>query len=167
MIAGTIDAGPVMAALRMRFACRTAVLCFLLGGLAPGTVLAQSELVIHKQGTKLYHRAGCPVIKDGKGIVALTRAQAEARGFRAHEDCDPATSVPGATPTEPDPTVYLDGSKYYHRKSCKKLSGDAKAITSATLEDAGKKFWPCPTCKPPIRRRSAEPAVPGTERRGG
>src|SRR5688500_4717261 len=73
-----------------------------LGGLAAAlcwaTASAQSELVIYKEGTSLYHRAGCEVIRDMKGVVAMTRAQAEARGYRAHADCAPAAARPGAPP---------------------------------------------------------------------
>jgi len=132
---------------------------------------AQSELVIHLEGTKLYHRAGCPVVKDGKGVMALTRAQAEARGLRAHADCDPAQQPtgqkdPSAKPAGPAPVVYLDGSRYYHRKSCKELGADPKSVKEASLEEAAKSHWPCPTCKPPIRQRPGGPAVPGTGRRG-
>ena len=128
---------------------------------------AQSELVIYKEGSKQYHRPSCPVVADMKGVVAMTRAQAEARKYTPHEGCDPAN--PNATPPKAAPrpeTVYLDGSKYYHRKTCSRLEG-AKNVKAASLESAGKEQWPCPTCKPPVRRRSIENAVPGTKRRGG
>lgn len=144
-------------------------------------VFSQSELVIHKDGTKLYHRPGCPEVADRKGILAMTRAQAASRGYKPHEACDPANpdGTPAAGKPEPSPTVYLDGSRYYHRSTCTTLptSKDQdqdqdnhkdkdKRVKAASLEVAGKSHWPCPTCKPPIRRRSAEPAVPGTDRGG-
>jgi hypothetical protein len=125
-----------------------------------------SELVIHVKGTALYHRAGCPTIKNAD-VVALTKAQAESRGHRPHDACDP-TQQPGASggesKAEPPPTVFLDGTKYYHRKDCKRLAGPTKP-RAESLEVAGKSHWPCPDCRPPVRRRSAEPAVPGTGRR--
>jgi hypothetical protein len=134
--------------------------------LLPVPALSQSEMVIHTEGTKLYHRAACPDLKGAKGVLAMTRAQAEARGFKPHEACDPANpDRPGAKPEAP-PTVYLDGSRYYHRAKCSTLPADKDKIKSASLEVAGKSHWPCPTCKPPIRRRSEEPAVPGMDRRG-
>jgi hypothetical protein len=128
----------------------------------------QSELVIFKEGTGLYHRPGCPALKDATNVMAMTRAQAEARGHKAHADCDPGQKKPegpAAQSAPPAPvTVYLTDGKYYHRKDCAKLKG-AK-VTSESLEKAGKSYWPCPDCRPPVRKKSAEPAVPGTGRRG-
>jgi hypothetical protein len=132
-----------------------------------GITHAQSELVIHKDGTKLYHRPGCPVVLDLAGVLAMTRAQAEARGYKAHPDCDPANPnapAPRAAPPPPA-TVYVDGSKYYHRKDCSKLT-DPKTVKAVSVEVAGKVQWPCPTCKPPVRRKSTENAVPRTKHRG-
>lgn len=144
----------------------------------------QSELVIHKEGTTLYHRPACPVVQDMKpgvaggpgaagaavvavvAVVAMTRAQAEARSYNAHPDCDPANPKAPAPkpPTAPPQTVYLDASKYYHRKTCEKLA-DAKSVTPATLDEVGKSRWPCPACSPPVRKKSSEAAVPGAIRR--
>ena len=59
---------------------------------------AQSELVIYKEGTGLYHRPGCPVLKDATNVMAMTRAQAEARGHKAHADCDPDQKKPEGAP---------------------------------------------------------------------
>ena len=132
---------------------------------------AQSELVIYKEGTGLYHRAGCPMLKDATDIVAMTRAQAEGRGHKAHADCDPGRKKPddaAVQNTPPAPvTVYMIDARYYHRKDCPKLKDAGKQVKSETLETAGKSHWPCPTCRPPVRKKSAEPAVPGTGRRGG
>ena len=141
----------------------------IVAGTSPPAAL-QSELVIHKDGSAVYHRAGCPVLKDMTGVTAMTRAQAESRGHKPHPDCDPAQqksdgrSAPA--PPAPPPTVYLDAGRYYHRKDCAKLDANGKRIRSASLESAGKSHWPCPTCRPPVRKKSAEPAVPGTGRRG-
>jgi hypothetical protein len=144
----------------------------LAAALLPAAPSAQSELVIHVQGTKLYHRPGCPDLGDSKNVLAMTRAQAESRGYKQHETCDPANpDAPRAAGRSAAPvTVYLDGSRYYHRSTCSRLPDDEdekkKKVKAASLEVAGKSHWPCPTCKPPVRKRSAEPAVPGTERRG-
>ena len=131
----------------------------------------QSELVIHKEGTGLYHRPGCPLLKDATDVVAMTRAQAEARGNKAHADCDPDQKTPEGAPAQTPPpapvTVYLNDGKYYHRKDCAKLKEGGKQVRSESLEIAGKSHWPCPACRPPVRKKSAEPAVPGTGRRGG
>ena len=133
---------------------------------ASSAVLSQSELVIYKEGTNLYHRPGCDVIRSGEGVVALTRAQAEARGYKPHPDCDPDVKKPAA-PAGPNdrpapavnPTVYVNGTKYYHRKECRRLEANPKAVRAEPLDKAGKSYWPCPDCLPPVRKRSAEPAV--------
>ena len=57
-----------------------AALAFLVAA-APAEA-GQSELVIHTQGTGLYHRPGCPLLKDATDVMAMTRAQAEARGHK-------------------------------------------------------------------------------------
>ena len=118
----------------------------------PDVRAGQSEMVITKEGTTAYHRPGCEVIRDGKGVLAMTRAQAEGRGLRSHDGCDPAKNPPppAATPPAPPAYVFVDGSKYYHRESCKRLGKDRRKVR---LDDAGVKFWPCPACKPPIRKR--------------
>lgn len=136
--------------------------------LLPAPAFPQSEMVVHTQGTKLYHRAGCPAVEDAKGVLAMTRAQAEARGFKPHDACDPANPsrpTPDGKPATP-PTVYLDGSRHYHRSTCSRLPEEKARIKAVSVEVAGKSHWPCPECKPPIRQRSSGPAVPGTERRG-
>jgi hypothetical protein len=135
--------------------------------LVPVAAFTQSEMVIHTQGTKLYHRAGCPELQKTKDILAMTRAQAEARGYKPHDACDPADPAsPGPDKAAPVPTVYLDGSRHYHRNTCSRLPADKDTVKAVSLEVAGKSHWPCPECKPPIRSRGTGPAVPGTERRG-
>jgi hypothetical protein len=108
---------------------------------------AQSELVLQKEGSKEYHRPGCDLVKDAKGVLALTRGQAESRGLKPHADCDPSKAP--QTP-EPKPVfVRVDSGRYYHRDTCARLEKSSKALS---LDEAGKKYWPCPTCRPPIRR---------------
>lgn len=143
----------------------------LIGAVRHHGVDASQELVIHKAGTDLYHRPTCPVVKDNAaGALALSRAQAEARGYKPHPECDPAnpkavTPGPGQTAAPAPVAVYVDGPKYYHRKTCAKL--DLKAVKSLTLEAAARTHWPCPACKAPVFKRGTEPAVPGTNRRRG
>ncbi len=144
---------------------KTTLLLGVVGALWCAAVAAQSELVIYKEGTNLYHRAGCDVIRDMKGVVAMTRAQAESRGYKAHPDCDPAVSKPdapaspasaAAAAAQPKPApqiVYVDGGKYYHRKDCRRLAANPKAARAEPLEVAGKSLWPCPDCRPPVRPR--------------
>jgi hypothetical protein len=120
-----------------------------------GPLLAQSELVIVKQGTSEYHRPGCDTIRDGAGVMAMTRAQAEARKLTSHAACDPANAPkdpPGDTAKKPAIVhVYVDdGGKHYHKEKCARLGKNPKKIT---VDAAAKKHWPCPVCKPPIRKR--------------
>jgi hypothetical protein len=128
-------------------------------GALPASTTLQSEMVIVKEGTKEYHRAGCEVIRDGKGVLAMTRAQAEGRKLTQHDGCDPAKQAePEASPTgkprgkTPGATVvYVDGGRHYHTEDCKRLDTDGKK--KMALDEAGRKHWPCPECKPPIRPR--------------
>jgi hypothetical protein len=126
----------------------------------PGAPARQGELVIVKEGTKEYHRPGCEVIRDGKGVLAMTRAQAEGRKLTPHEGCDPdkvkpdepaaAPGKPGAKPS-PKTMVVVDGGRHYHKDaSCKRVGKETRKMT---LDEAGRKLWPCPECKPPIRPR--------------
>ena len=120
---------------------------------------AQSELVIYKKGSTQYHRPGCDMIRDAKDVVALPRAQAEARGDKPHPEWDPeqrksAPSPPGGAAANATPqTVYLNGTKYYHRKDCLRLEVDSKEVRAEPLDTAGKTYWPCPDCRPPVRKR--------------
>jgi hypothetical protein len=122
---------------------------------ATGSLLAQSELVIVKEGTSEYHRPGCDIVRDGVGVVAMTRAQAEARKLKAHPACDPANAPadPAEARAKPPAIVYVyvdDAGKHYHKDKCKRLGKNRKKIT---VDAAAKKHWPCPVCKPPIRKR--------------
>jgi hypothetical protein len=123
------------------------------------------ELVLQKQGTKEYHRPGCDVVRDGKDVLAMSRAQAEGRGLKAHAGCDPARMPrspggAGSESTRPDAPVFVfvdaaakpsRGEHHlYHRESCPALAKERRKLP---VDDAGKQFWPCPKCKPPIRKR--------------
>ena len=147
---------------------RSFCLVLAVAALAPAFTIAQSELVVVKEGTSTYHRVGCPAIRDAQNVLAMTLAQAESRGNKPHADCDPAASrketPPPSKSTTPPQMVYVNGTKYYHRKDCRRLDG-FKDVRAEPLERTGKSLWPCPDCRPPVRRRSAEPAVPGTGRR--
>ena len=134
---------------------RLPLLLLLLVVAIPAPLRAQSELVIVQKGASDYHRPGCEVVRDGVGVLAMTRAQAESRKLKAHAACDPA-KAPGASektasgkPAEE--LVYVDAqAKHYHREKCKRLGRDPKKMA---LEAAALKHWPCPVCKPPIRKR--------------
>ena len=134
----------------MRSFTRAAFVVLVLAAWAlPSLPAAQSELVISKGGDKEFHRPGCERIADGKGILAMTRAQASARGLKPHDGCDPDKN-PTAGGKTPVVHVYVDGGKQYHKENCSRLGKDAKRVD---LEEAGKKLFPCATCKPPVRKR--------------
>jgi hypothetical protein len=124
------------------------------------------ELVLQKEETRQYHRPGCDVIRDGRGVLAMTRAQAEARGLKPHADCDPAQAKvapdsrgePGARGAPAAVLVFVDAGKpasaargkLYHRESCARLGKERRKLS---VDDAAKQYWPCPKCRPPIRKR--------------
>ena len=111
--------------------------------------LSQGELVITREGTAAYHRPGCPEIHNRKDVLAMTRAQAERRGMKAHAECDPAKAPAGAKPLPP---VFVDSAgKYYHRAKCAKLGPGARQVT---VEQVARTHWPCRVCKAPIRPRA-------------
>lgn len=116
--------------------------------LLPVPLAGQDEMVITRSGTKQYHWPGCPVIKDARDVLAMTRAQANGRGLKPHDACDPSREP--ASPTVP--MVYVDEEgKYYHREKCKELGPKPRRVT--VDEAVQKKRWPCRVCKPPIRPR--------------
>ena len=136
---------------------RAVLILLLLLGLAPG---AQTEYVVVKPGQKVYHQPYCEQVAGAKNVVAMTRTQAESRGLKQDPACDPATHSPGEkTKKNPAPVyVYVQpGGKYYHREHCEKAGASPKKMT---LEEAAKKYWPCPVCKPPIRKRGDSPGPP-------
>jgi len=118
----------------------------------------QTEYVLVKPGSKLYHQPNCEQLAGAKGVTAMTRSQAEARGFTQDPACDPAKHPPGEKKKAAPVFVYVqpDG-KYYHREHCAKAGASPKSVT---LDEAARKYWPCPVCKPPIRKRgdSSPPA---------
>jgi hypothetical protein len=129
--------------------------------LTADSAAAQGPLVIVKEGRDQYHRPGCSVVREARDVIAMTVGQAESRGLKPHPECDPS-KTPSAPPASPVPAassfrkplpvfVQVDAAgKFYHRDGCQKLGKDAKKVA---LEVAGKKYWPCTACKPPIRRR--------------
>jgi hypothetical protein len=140
---------------------RSVLLAIVAAGACTAIAVAQSELVIHKDGSTQYHRPGCEMIRDAKDVLALTRAQAEARGYKPHPDCDPqqrqstTRSAASPAPAAKPEMVYVNGTKYYHRKDCKKIEANPNAVRAESLDTAGKTHWPCPDCRPPVRKRNA------------
>jgi hypothetical protein len=133
-----------------------------LGMAVPSALSSSQELVLQKEGTKEYHRPGCEVVRDGRHVLAMSRAQAEARGLKAHAGCDPARMPPAPTgsrgPAAPV-FVFVDAAaepsrggshQLYHRESCPRLGKERRKLP---VDEAGKRYWPCPKCRPPIRKR--------------
>jgi hypothetical protein len=110
-----------------------------------------AELVVTIVGSKQYHQPGCPLVaRAGSQVRVMKLSEARRRGLTAH-DCPsaPATAI-GVDPNKVK-VFTQPNDKKYHTESCPKLGGTR---TSLTLEEAGKKLWPCPVCKPPIRQRT-------------
>ena len=112
---------------------------------------SSTEYVLVKQGAKEYHRPGCEVVRDTKNVVAMTRAEAESRGLKPHAACDPSKARSDKPAVR---YVFVEpGDKRYHRETCAMLGKTRERIT---LDEAAKrKYWPCPVCKPPVRKRAA------------
>ncbi len=137
--------------------CRLAAGIALILTMAAG-VAARGQMVIAKEGTRFYHWPGCPVVKDGQGVLAMNRGQAESRNLKPHPDCDPSKAQPSPDAAGPGgqrataTQVFVDETgKHYHRDRCVKLQNPSKKVV---LDRAtATKYWPCPTCRPPIRTK--------------
>ncbi len=111
-----------------------------------------SSMVVVIKGEKQFHQPSCPlVVKAGSNVTVAKQGEAKLRGLTAH-DCPAAAVTP--TPEEVNQTkvVSQPGDNKYHRATCQKLG---KQQTTMTLDEAGRKLWPCPVCKPPIRQRKS------------
>ncbi len=127
---------------------RTLVALILLLAFTPSL---QTEYVLVKPGQKVYHQPFCEQVANAKNVVAMTRTQAESRGLTQDPACDPATHSAGDKKKAAPVYVYVQpGGKYYHREHCKEAGASPKRMA---LDEAAKKYWPCPVCKPPIRKR--------------
>ncbi len=124
----------------------------LLGVLLLPNIAWQVEYVIVRTGAKDYHRPACPVIRNGKGVLVMSKGEAEAKSLKPHPQCDPNDPRNETGEAKPAPTVhvFLDSSAYYHREKCPKLEEKARKVT---LDEAARKHWPCRVCKAPVRPR--------------
>ena len=113
---------------------------------------SHGEYVIVRTGARDYHRPACPVIRDGKDVLVMSKGEAEAKSLKPHPQCDPndPRNETGGEQRAPTVHVFVDGTAYYHREKCQKLKPDARKVT---LEEAARKQWPCRICKAPIRPR--------------
>jgi hypothetical protein len=112
-------------------------------------LFAQStpDLVAVITGTKQFHQLTCPlVVRAGTHVTLMKKSEALRKHLTAH-DCG---SMPGMYVDPNTVKVYTQpGDNKYHLASCSKLGATRSEIT---LEEAGKKYWPCPVCHPPIRQ---------------
>jgi hypothetical protein len=135
----------------------TRALWLLIACLSVTTAAAQAptDLVVVITGGKQFHQPSCPLVArvSSQNVKVMRRSDAVRKGLTAH-DC---ASEPGHS-AYVDPTtvkVYTQpGDNKYHLASCQKLGAHRTAVT---LEEAGKRLWPCPVCHPPIRRRPTQP----------
>lgn len=129
----------------------------LMGLLASTMGIAQeaSTLVVIVKGDQTFHQPGCALVaKAGSNVTVAKRGDAIRRGLKPH-DCGPdASGGPVADPNAAKVTTQ-PGDNKYHRATCAKLG---PARSTLTLEDAGRKLWPCPVCRPPIRQRKPPPS---------
>lgn len=111
---------------------------------------SSSALVVDIPGDNLYHQPSCPLVrKAGSRVKVMKESEAIRRGMKPH-DCASADEEDSAAAKNQQPVFVQDGDNRYHKAGCEKLKAGA---TKITLEEAGKKYWPCPVCKPPIRQR--------------
>ena len=109
-----------------------------------------SAMVVVIKGEKQYHQPSCPLVaKAGSNVSVTKQGEAKLRGLTAHE-CPTPEVTPTAEEVNQTKVVTQSGDNKYHRSTCTKLG---KETTTITLDEAGRKFWPCPVCKPPIRQR--------------
>ncbi len=128
------------------------VTVLLAGPLAPATAIAQDagSMVVIIPGDKMFHQPGCALVaRAGSNVSVAKRGEATRRGLTPH-DCGPdASGAPAADPNIVKVATQPRDNKY-HRLTCAKLGPTRSTLT---LDEAGRKFWPCPVCKPPIRQR--------------
>ena len=125
---------------------------FLLVLAVPAAAAAQSPsaMVVVIKGEKQFHQPGCPLVARAGSNVSVTKlGEARLRGLTAH-DCPTVPATPTADEVNQTKVVTQPGDNKYHRATCTTLGKDR---TTIMLEEAGRKWWPCPTCKPPIRQR--------------
>jgi hypothetical protein len=128
---------------------RISIVAFLLSLLVSPLIGQSNDLVVVITGTKQFHQPTCALVAQaGTHVKLMKRAEALRKGLTAH-DC---STTPGrVVATDPNAVkVYSQpGDNKYHTASCPKLGSKRTALT---LEEAGKKLWPCPVCHPPIRQ---------------
>jgi hypothetical protein len=123
---------------------------------APIPAIAQdaAQLVVVIPNDKEFHQPGCPLVaKAGSRVTIMKRGEAVRKHLTPHAACFNGDGT--ASTLNPNTVkVYTQpGDNKYHTANCPKLGASRSAVT---LDQAGRKYWPCPVCKPPIRQRVAQ-----------
>lgn len=114
--------------------------------------LSGSAMVVVIRGGREYHQPSCPLVaKAGSNVKVMKLADARAQGLTAH-DCEGAAIDQPKRDANATIVYVQDGDKRYHKAGCPKLGPSS---TRLALGEAGRKYWPCPVCKPPIRQRES------------
>jgi hypothetical protein len=109
-----------------------------------------SALVVVIAGESSYHQPSCPLVaKAGSKVTMMKLSEATTKRLAAH-DCEEAAIEQPKKDANAVPVFVQPGDKRYHTSGCARLKGSGSSIA---LGEAGKKYWPCPVCKPPIRQR--------------
>lgn len=131
--------------MRIRISITALVIFF-----AASVLAAQSnEYVVVITGTKQFHQPTCRLVAEaGSHIKMMKHSEALRKGLTAH-DCSKTPSRVVASDPNAVKVYTQPGDNKYHTATCPKLGSKR---TTLTLEEAGKKLWPCPVCHPPIRQ---------------
>lgn len=120
-----------------------------------GAAQDASSMVVIIAGDKTFHQPGCALVaKAGSKVTVSKRGEATRRGLTAH-DCGPGASGEASGDPNAEKVATQPGDNKYHRPTCAKLAATRSTLT---LGEAGRKLWPCPVCKPPIRKPPPPPA---------
>jgi hypothetical protein len=118
---------------------------------AGGQGSSSSALVVDIPSDNLYHQPSCPLVrKAGRQVKVMKESEAIRRGMKPHDCAAAADDQEDSAAATNQQTVYVQpGDNRYHKAGCEKLKAGA---TKMTLDEAGRKYWPCPVCKPPVRK---------------
>jgi hypothetical protein len=116
---------------------------------APPDAGATLVVVLTKSDAREYHTPACPLIRGVSDVAVMRKTEAEQRHYTPPRACH---SDPPPKPAPIAVQVFVAKSdKYYHRDSCRRKKPDAQPMK---LDDAGRRYWPCPVCRPPVRKRA-------------
>ncbi len=122
------------------------------GPVRPAMAQSPGDLVVSIPGDKEFHQPGCPLVaKAGSSVRVMKRSEAIRRKLTPHAACGVGTGSGVAVDPNATKVFTQPRDNKYHTATCPKLGTER---TSITLDEAGRKWWPCPVCKPPVRQRT-------------